>query len=333
MYPYFFDYDSEKLIDILAVVGPTATGKTRLAIELAKFFDGEVISADSAQIYKNMKIGTAKPSEEELGKIRYHLIDFLEPKDAEFFSVAEYVRLAKQKIFSIRGKKRYPIVCGGTGLYVDSLVENVNFFENAKDSVLRNKLQLICKRRGSDVLYKELEKIDPETAKKIHKNNVVRIIRALEFYVTSGFRIAKQVELSKLKKIFNPTYVGLNYKNRENLVKSINKRVDCMVKDGLLQEALENFKDESNKVINKIIGYKELIEYFEGKSTLDEAIERIKIHTRQYAKRQMTWFKRNEKIKWFYIDEEGDFDSLFNNVKDYVKSEREKTASLDVSKN
>ena len=324
MCSYFFDHDEESIIDVLVVLGPTATGKTRLAIELAKHFDGEVVSADSAQVYKNIKIGTAKPTKEELGKVKYHLIDFLDPANAIFFSVADYVRIAKQKITNIRKRRRYPILCGGTGLYIDSLVNNIHFFENSKDSVLKKKLESFCQKRGSDILYKELQKIDPESAKRIHKNNVTRIIRALEFYITSGLTITKQVEISRGKKIFNPLYIGLNYRNRENLIKVINSRVDAMVKNGLLEEAKENFKDDCSKILEKIIGYKELKEYIYGNSSFEEAVEKIKIHTRQYAKRQMTWFKRNKLIKWFYVDEEGSFSNLLGHVMSYIETEKKK---------
>lgn len=317
---FSFPENSEKLIDLLVIVGPTATGKTHLAIELARDLSGEIVSADSVQVYKDLNIGTAKPSEDECKGVRYHCVDFID-LDCTDYSVAAYTDFAKKIIFSIYQKGLYPIVCGGTGLYVDSLVNNVRFLENAKDLLIRRKLELLYKNRGIDPIYRELLKIDPEAASKIHKNNVRKIIRALEVYLVSGFTISEQVKFSKSSKMFNPVYVGLNYKNKENLIKSINSRVDAMMEMGLLEEVKELLKKGFKDFLKRVIGYRELVEYLEGNGsiTLEESIEKIKIHTRQYAKRQMTWFKRNEKIKWFYVDEEGSFEDLFSHVKSYVE--------------
>lgn len=322
------------LIDVLAIVGLTATGKTRLAIELAKALNGEVVSADSVQVYKDLSIGTAKPSVEECKGVSYHCIDLID-LDCIGFSVSDYVNSAKEMIFSIKKRGFYPIVCGGTGLYVDSLLNNVKFLENAKDTLLRKKLELIYRNRGIDPIYRELMRVDPEAASKIHKNNARRVIRALEVYLITGFTITEQVRFSKGSKVFNPIYVGLNYKNKENLVKSINSRVDAMIKSGLLEEANELLKKGFKDFLKRIIGYRELVEYFEGNGsiTLSDAIEKIKIHTRQYAKRQMTWFKRNEKIKWFYVDEEGSFENLFLHVKNYVEEEKDKMDDANFSEN
>ena len=315
---YFEDYDNK--ISVLAVVGPTATGKTRLAIRLAKMLDGAIISADSMQIYKNVSIGTNLPTKEELSGIPCYLINLIEPTDNYYFSVASFVEYAKDIIIKLHKLNKYPIICGGTGLYVDSLINNIEFFKDSKDDTIRRRFEEIYKYYGIEPLIKELSKVDQESLKKIHPNNVKRIIRSLEFYFTTGFKISDQVAISKIKRsIFKPTYVGLNYKNKENLKKAIKERTDSMLKKGLIDEVKNAIKKNYTKILDTAIGYKELLPYIRGEVALEDAVERLNINTRKYAKRQMTWFKRNEKIKWFYVDEYKDFENLYKDVSKYLK--------------
>lgn len=328
MYWPFYDVKKKGKIDVLAVVGPTATGKTKLAIALAKELKGEIISADSIQIYKDLNKGTAKPTQEELGDVNYFFIDFVDPRSAPSFSVATYVNIARSKIIKMKEYECYPIVCGGTGLYISSLLEGIFFFEKTRDNNVRRKIEIFVENRGKDCAYKELEKIDPITASNLHKNNTKRVIRALEFFAVTGYRISDQVKLSKRESIFNAVYVGLKYKNKENLIKKINQRVDNMFKNGLVEEARYALREKYNKQAMSAIGYKEVIPYIYGEKSLAETIERVKINTRQYAKRQMTWFKkRNKGTKWFNVDEYQDFNDLISDVKEYVLRERKKTIS------
>ncbi len=319
-----YDVENEGEIDILAVVGPTATGKTKLAISLAKSLEGEVVSADSIQIYKDLNVGTAKPTEEELGGANYHLVNFVDPRSNSSFSVASYVTLAKEIIVKIKKIERYPILCGGTGLYIDSLLNNINFFENTSDLNIRRKLKAFLDIRGKDYIYAALTKIDPETASKFHKNNAKRTLRALEFFAVTGYRISDQNALSRREKLFNPIYVGLKYKSKEDHIKKINSRVDKMFKNGLVEEVRRALDENYSKIAMSAIGYKEVVPYIKGEKSLPETIERVKISTRQYAKRQMTWFKRNKEIKWFNVDDYQNFEDLVSDVESYVKKEKNK---------
>lgn len=325
-----FDLAPDKKIDVLAIVGPTATGKTKLAIKLAKMLNGAIISADSMQVYKHANIGTATPTKEELENIPYYLVNLVEPTDEYFFSVASYVEYAKDIIFKLNVLEKYPIICGGTGLYVDSLVNNIHFFANTRNEKIRENLEKAYKIHGIKPLFEKLKEVDPESSKKIHPNNVKRIIRALEFYFATGLNITVQFERSRTKgKIFNPVYVGLNYKNKENLKKAINNRINKMLEKGLLAEVKNALKKNYKKIFNSAIGYKELVPYIENRITFSEALERLNINTRKYAKRQVTWFKRNKDIKWFYVDEYNSFESLLSCVYAYVKENKSKRELSD----
>ena len=288
---------------LLVVAGPTASGKTALAVALAKKYNGEVISADSMQIYKDMKIATAKPSEEEKLGIKHHLMDFLEP-DASY-SVGQYVLDAKKAIDDITGRGKLPIVCGGTGLYIDSLVNGIDFAENSSDIKLRNELNELADEKGTDYLLTMLGEFDPDSAQRLSvEKNRKRIIRAIEFYKTTGATITQQnIESRKKGSDYDALYFGLTAKDRQYIYDRINLRVDLMVKEGLLDEAQRVLSSDLSETSSKAIGYKQLKPYFDGEQSLDECIERLKTETRHYAKRQLTWFRRNEDINWINIDE------------------------------
>lgn len=291
---------------VLIIVGPTASGKTKLSIEAAKKFDGEIISADSMQIYKYMNIGTAKPSLEEREGIPHHLIDIVEPN--EKFSVAEFKERAEVCIKEILQKRKLPIIVGGTGLYINSLINTFDFMNTNENPEFRQKLEEEAQKFGNKVLYDRLKKIDPEVCKRIHLNDLKRIIRALEIYEVTGKNITENQKSAKeISKKYDYIIVGLNT-DREKLYERINLRVDIMLKEGLLEEVRniqDRLKDEGKTTSLQAIGYKEIIEAFEGEITLEEAIEKVKKESRNYAKRQLTWFRRNQDIKWLEV-----FDSI-----------------------
>ena len=287
---------------VLAVVGPTASGKTWLGVELAKIYDGEVISADSMQIYKGMNIASAKPTKEEMQGIPHHLIDFLE-RDVSF-SVSEYVRLADQKIKEVLSRGRLPIIVGGTGLYIDSLLENIKFAEIQGDSLYRENLYRIAETQGNEVLYSYLLEKDPVSAESIHMNNTVRVVRALEVIHTTGRKFSELKAESRTEESpYDSLIIGLNATDRSILYDRINQRVDIMVSMGLVDEARSLWQSSDMKTSANAIGYKELIPYFEGSSDLSECIAKIKQETRRYAKRQLTWFRRNKRIRWIMIED------------------------------
>lgn len=288
---------------VIAVVGATASGKTDTGIMIAKELDGEIVSADSMQIYKGMDIATAKPSKEEMQGIPHHLIDFLERDCA--FSVADYVKLAGQKIDDIISRGKVPIIVGGTGLYIDSLIDNIKFSETKKDEEYCRSLELYAEKNGNEALHKLLEEVDAETASDIHPNNLVRVIRALEVFHTTGRKASELKAESRLEESpYEALMIGLNYSNRDILYDRINRRVDIMVKKGLVEEARELYLESGKmKTASNAIGYKELIPYFEKTQSLEGCIDKIKQETRHYAKRQLTWFRRNEKINWFMLDD------------------------------
>lgn len=286
---------------ILAVVGPTASGKTALGAELAKIYGGEVISADSMQIYRGMDIASAKPTESEMQGIPHHLIDFLD-RDVSF-SAADYVRLANEKITDILGRGKLPIIVGGTGLYIDSLLQNVRFSEGGSDESFREELYAFAKEHGNDALYARLSDADPEAAQSIHPNNLVRVIRALEVIHVTGRRFSELKKESRSEESpYDSLILGLNYENRQTLYDRIDLRVDEMVKNGLVEEARELYRQSGMKTAANAIGYKELIPFFEGSAPLEDCIALIKQETRHYAKRQLTWFRKNDRIEWIFLD-------------------------------
>ncbi|MBQ7957094.1 MAG: tRNA (adenosine(37)-N6)-dimethylallyltransferase MiaA [Clostridia bacterium] len=289
-------------IKIIAVVGPTASGKTSLAVKLAQLFNGEVISADSMQVYKGMDIATAKPDEKEMCGIPHHLISIISPD--EEFSVSRFKELAEAAAKDITARGKIPIVAGGTGLYVDCLLNNTTFLDNTKNDEIRALLQSRIEKEGNESLYKELLEKDPDAAEKIHPNNSLKIIRALEILYSSGNTLTEQNQQShEIESMFESLVIGLNALNRDVLYDRINLRVDLMVDNGLVQETKKFFETETASTACQAIGYKEFKPYIDGVMSLEDAKENLKQATRRYAKRQLTWFRRNEKIKWLNIDE------------------------------
>lgn len=280
-------------------------GKTALAIKLAKELDGEIISCDSMQIYKGMDIGTAKPTKEEMAEVKHHLIDIKEPN--EEFSCADYAIMAKACIEDIISRGKTPIFCGGTGLYLDSVIEIGSFSSGFKDEKYREELEKLAMEMGNEHIHNMLKEIDPKSAEEIHPNNLKRVIRALEIYHSSGITKSEWDEKSKEQKPpYDATVLFLNCKDREILKKRIDLRVDIMLSDGLLTETLDLYKRGMLKeeyTSFGAIGYKELIPYIENTDTLESCIERLKISTRQYAKRQNTWFSRKANYNTIYVDE------------------------------
>ena len=300
----------DKKIKLITVVGPTASGKTRLGVELAKRFNGEVISADSMQIYKGMRIATAKPTEEEMQGIPHHLIGFLPPDKT--YSVAMFVNDAKECIADITARGKLPVIVGGTGLYVDSLLNNISFHESERSAGITDELWELYYAGGIDRLLEILKKIDGESAERLSvEKNPKRIIRAIEFYKTTGITITEQNKRSRLAESpYSPVKLGLNFEDRQKLYDRINLRVDRMLEEGLVAEAKRVFGSELSFTSVKAIGYKELFPYLKGELPLEECIEKLKQETRRYAKRQITWFKRDKDINWLYLDKAGSFEQL-----------------------
>lgn len=288
-------------IKICVVAGPTASGKTALGVEICKKFNGEVISCDSMQIYKGLPIATAVPTLDEREGIPHHLMEFLEVNDN--FSVADYVALAKEKIADLNSRGKLPVFVGGTGLYISSLLDNVKFAPQQFDENIRKELNERIKTEGCEKLYEELQKIDPETAEKIHVNDALRITRALEIYLLTGETKSEQVKRSKEEPSpYSPCVIGLNFENRDILYDRINRRVDIMVESGMLEEVKAIYEKYGDDLSIAAIGYKEFIPYFKGEETLENCIENVKQESRRYAKRQLTWFRRDDRVNWIYPD-------------------------------
>ncbi len=272
-------------------------GKTKLAIELAKKVNGEIISCDSMQIYKSLNIGTAKPTKEEMQGIKHYLIDVVEPNQR--FSVSNYKLIATEAIEEILSKNKMPIVVGGTGLYVDSLIYNINYYDVKIDEKYRNELEKIAKEDGLEKLYEIATKIDPEAMRKISKNDKKRIIRVLEIYKQTGkTKTELEVESRKTEIKYNFKIFAINIE-RQILYDRINKRVDEMINNGLIEEVREILKKYKEfPTAMQGLGYKETKEYIDGKITKEELINKVKLETRRYAKRQLTWFRKNKNIIW-----------------------------------
>lgn len=301
---------------VICIVGPTASGKTGLGIELAKKINGEVISADSMQIYRNLNIGTAKVTEEEAQGIKHHIIDICDVN--EKFSVADFKSMCYDKIEEIINKGKTPIIVGGTGLYVSSVVDNMNFEEIDIDLEYRKKLEELAKTKGSDYIYNMLLETDPESCKDIHKNNVKRVIRALEIAKNSSKLKSEHMEEENIRKETQDSKYDFSIFciewPRELLYERINKRVDIMAKDGLVDEAryVYDLNLDNECTCMQAIGYKEFFPYFRCEKSLNECIEKLKQETRKYAKRQMTWF--NNKLSCIYLNGQDDKESLVNKI-------------------
>lgn len=283
---------------VIVIVGPTASGKTALSIECAKKFNGEIISSDSMQIYKDMNIGTAKVTEEEAQGIKHYLVDFVSPEQR--YSVSDFKRDAEEALEEIIAKGKTPIVVGGTGLYVNSLIYGIDYQDMEYDKEYRNELMEKAEsEEGLKSLYEEALKIDPEAMEKISPNDKKRITRVLEIYKQTGMTKTKQEELSRLKEIKYDYRVFAITMPREELYERINLRVDLMIKDGLIEEVESLLKKYKNfPTAMQGLGYKEVVEYLNGEYSKEEMIDKIKQETRHYAKRQLTWFRRNKEIIW-----------------------------------
>lgn len=316
---------------IIVIVGPTAAGKSALAIEIARSFNGEIVSCDSMQVYKYMNIGTAKPSDADLSLVRHHLIDIADPNATEPFSCASFAVMANEAINDIISRGKVPVLCGGTGLYIDSIVNATEFSDMKNDLSYREELFALASEKGNTYVHSLLEQIDPESASSIHPNNLKRVIRALEIYKFTGrTKTEWDAESHEQESPYEATFLGITYLDRDKLYERIDKRVDLMMKEGLFAEASELYKKEilrKGTTASQAIGYKELFSVILGETELDVAVEEIKRETRRYAKRQLTWFKRNTSVKWFYPDEaygnvnESTFEIIVNNASEYLKSQ------------
>lgn len=281
---------------IICVVGATASGKTDLAVKLAKAVDGEIISADSMQVYKNMPIATAVATKEEQDGVPHHLVEFLDTDQT--FSVADFVERAKVLIDEITARGRVPIIAGGTGLFVDSLVKNISFSQVGSNAEIRNELA----EKSNEELFEKLLELDPKSAENIHPNNRKRVIRALELCMSGTSKTEQNENSMLIDSPYDALYIGIGYQDRQKLYDRINKRVDLMLEAGLENEARQML-GKQGLTARQAIGHKELQPYIDGNITLDEAVEGLKRETRRYAKRQLTWFRRNENINWLYADE------------------------------
>ena len=288
---------------VIAVIGPTASGKTALSVEIAKRFGGEIISADSMQIYKYMDIATAKPTEDEKQGIPHHLMDFVEP--SESFSVARFCELATKAINDIADRGKLPVIAGGTGLYVDSLLNGMQFENQQINQVLRTSLSMELQEKGIDHMLDVIRAFDPASAERLSvERNPKRIIRCIEVYRLTG---TTQTELNELQQRYDAPYdalkIGLSALDREYLYDRIDRRVDLMMENGLLEEARRFYDGDFGSTASAAIGYKELLPYLKGEQELEICVGNLKRATRRYAKRQQTWFKRDPAVHWFNIDE------------------------------
>jgi len=285
--------------NVVAIVGPTAVGKTHLSIELAKRFNGEIISGDSMQVYKGLDIGTAKITREEMQGIVHHMIDIKEPD--EEFSAADFKKHVQSSIADIRSRGKLPVMVGGSGLYVQAALYDYHFSDIKRDPTITEKLEKTVSQYGIMPLYERLKQIDPKQAEKIHPNNHRRVIRALEIYESTGNTMSETQEHQTLESPYHPILIGLNME-RDLLYKRINSRVDKMMEMGLLAEVKNLYeKGYQDCQSMKAIGYKEFIPYFNGEQSLEDTIELLKRNSRRYAKRQLTWFKNKMDITWYSI--------------------------------
>lgn len=306
---------------IVAVVGCTASGKTTLAIELARRHGGEIISCDSMQLYRGMDIGTAKPDSTERAGIPHWLMDIADPTDPRGYSCADYVRDARAAVSDILGRGKLPILCGGTGLYLDAFLRGGSFEVTETDPALRERLAALAATEGAEALHRRLAEVDPESAAATHPNNVKRVIRALEIYETTGRRKSELDRASReIESPYRALVVGLRYRDRQILYDRIDRRVEQMMASGLPEEtrrlrAAGVF--DTCKTAAQAIGYKELFPWLDGRETREQAVETLKLATRHYAKRQLTWFSARPYVTWIDVDGEaatGSFENIVNNV-------------------
>lgn len=301
---------------LIILTGPTAVGKTALSVTLAKAIGGEIISADSMQVYRHMDIGSAKVTKEEMAGVPHHLIDVLEP--TEEFNVVLFQQMARQAVEEICGRGHIPVLVGGTGFYIQALLYDIDFTENDENTELRRSLEEIARRNGPDALYERLREIDPESCESIHAHNVKRVIRAIEFYEKTGKKIsAHNQEQRQNESPYRFAYFVLN-DDRENVYRQIDARVDRMMEEGLVEEvrALQAMGCRRGMVSMQGLGYKEILAFLEGEISSEEAVYLIKRDTRHFAKRQLTWFRREKEVIWV---EKTDFDHDSQNILDFMQ--------------
>ena len=304
---------------VIAVGGPTASGKTALSVGLAKAFGGEIINADSMQIYKNLDVGTAKPSIEERQGVPHYLLDFLPPETP--YSVADFTAAADPLIQEITARGKLPLVVGGTGLYITSLLNGMAFAPEKMDPAIRARLQERAEAEGGAALYAELQSLDPDYAAQVHPNNLPRVIRALELYAATGRRMSEErVNARPAEPPYRSLCLCLTCRDRAVLYDRIERRVNLMVENGVLAEAKQVYDHrDTYRTAAQAIGYKEFFPYFEGTGSLDECTARLKQATRNYAKRQLTWFRRQNDAVWLYIDEENVLDRACELVREFLQ--------------
>ncbi len=309
--------DKKKLV---VICGPTATGKTSLSIDLAKRYDGEIISADSIQVYRKLDIGSAKATEAEQTEVKHHLIDILDPW--EEYNVQKFCSLAKDTVEDITSRGKLPFIVGGTGLYIESFINDTYFAQQPEVDGIRAQLQKLLEMRGKERMYEQLKNIDPEYARKVHPNNTVRVLRALEVNLLTGNTMSYQIAHSRpAVPPYDTLLIGITYSDRQKQYDRINERIDLMMDAGLLNEAFyvynnrERFKTSANA-----IGYKEFFPLFDGVSSVEECIEELKKASRHYAKRQLTWFNRMEDINWIHPDKQDLFDTAEKLVRQFIGS-------------
>jgi tRNA dimethylallyltransferase len=305
---------------LVILTGPTAVGKTALSIGLAKKINGEIISADSMQVYKKMNIGTAKIKPEEMDGVKHYLIDVLDP--AEGFDVVRFKEMAVAAMNDIYAKGKIPIVVGGTGFYIQALLYDIHFEENDNDMEYRKELENLAADKGNEVLHNMLRQVDPESADVIHANNAKRVIRALEYYKKTGHKISvhNQEEAARTSP-YNFKYFVLN-SDRQILYDRINRRIDLMLEEGLVNEVEQLVKEGYTKDLVSMqgLGYKEIIDYINGNTTLEEAVYILKRDTRHFAKRQITWFKREKEVTWIQKDEFESEDKIIDYMLERLKA-------------
>lgn len=302
---------------LLVLTGPTAVGKTKLSISLAKAINGEIISADSMQVYRHMDIGSAKIRKEEMEGVPHYLVDVLEPE--EEFHIVKFQQMAKEAMKEIYSRNKVPILVGGTGFYIQSVTKDIDFTEAEQETAYRQELEALALEKGSAFLHEKLKEVDPQSAEEIHENNVKRVIRALEFYEQNGFPISQHnAEQKQRQSPYQLAYFVLNAP-RPLLYERIDRRVDEMIQEGLVKE-VQTLKERGchrGMVSMQGLGYKEILDYLEGNCSLEEAVRILKRDTRHFAKRQITWFKREEDVTWVNKD---DFDYNEEKILEYMLS-------------
>ncbi|HZG59872.1 MAG TPA: tRNA (adenosine(37)-N6)-dimethylallyltransferase MiaA [Anoxybacillus sp.] len=303
----------EKLV---VIIGPTAVGKTKLSIELAKRLNGEIISGDSMQVYKGMDIGTAKIKPEEMEGIPHHLIDIKEP--TESFSVAEFQQMVRPLISEITKRDKLPMIVGGTGLYIQSVIYDYQFSDAPSDDNYRRKLEKFALEHGAVALHEKLKEIDPQSAERIHPNNVRRVIRAMEIFHCTGKTMTEWQKQQTPDLLYDVALIGLTME-REQLYRRINERVDQMMAEGLLDEVKTLYESGVRDCQSiQAIGYKEIYEYLDGRISLAEAVEQLKQNSRRYAKRQLTWFRNKMPVQWFDMTDLSDFSTKVEEILHYI---------------